>query len=718
MLNSPLRILIVDDEPTSRLLMQRVLARAGYSASLAVDGADALRQFDARHCDMVMLDVEMPGMDGYQVCLALRAAAGEQLPIVMVTGLDDMESIERAYQAGATDFIAKPINWSLIGHRVRYLFRSALAVLELRAANRNYAAILDAIPDLMFEIDLKGQILDYHPPRGEPSEAARQFHGHTVQQLLPPEGVRVCMEALQQAFAKGFCVGMQFEHRQGQERRWFELSVSRKNNDVCDRPTFLILSREITERKEAEQRIRSLAYVDSLTGLPNRLCFLERLAREIARAQFHRQRLGVLFLDLDNFKDINDGLGHATGDRVLQRVAECLRLGLRPADMVARLEDQDQDEELGLARLGGDEFTVLLPHMGSNEAALALARRIGMLIRAPFSLEGREVVLTASIGIAVYPDDGADAEALLKYADTAMYEAKVMGRDNCQYYNAELTRQALQRLNTETSLRLALDRGEFFLLYQPQLDVASGRMRSVEALIRWAHPELGLVAPAQFIPVAEKTGLIVAIGEWVLRTAAAQARAWQDAGRPLRVAVNLSPRQFRSGTLLATVEDILATGLAPEWLELELTESALMDDSEAIMATLRALRQSGVGLSLDDFGTGFSSMSYLARLPLTMIKVDQSFVRGLPADRDSFNIVRTVIALARNLGFLVTAEGVETIEQARILRRLACQSLQGYYFSKPVTASAIEALFDTVWNLDHLLRAPPAEAEAPEVLEP
>ena len=704
MLKKLLRILVVDDDPTSRRLMQAAFEKSGFLVSLAADGADALLQFRTTPCDMVMLDVEMPGMNGYQVCSALRAEVGDELPIVMVTGMDDIHSIQCAYDAGATDFIAKPINWSLMGHRVKYLSRSYLSMRELRAANARNAAILDAIPDLMFELDIEGRYLDYHSPRSELlAMAPAKFLGRTVSEVLPPSAAEVCMSALREAHEKGISTGMQFGLQLQHDNHWFELSVARKTSDSGQKPNFIVLSRDITERKEAEHRIERLAYFDSLTGLPNRLSFLERLEREIHRAHVHGAKLAVLFLDLDGFKNINDTLGHTIGDRALQLVADRLRLGIRPTDMLTRLEADGA--EIGLARLGGDEFTVMIPNLAHGDDALALAQRISELIRRPFNLDGREVVLTASIGIAVYPTDGETPDALLKTADTAMYHAKNKGRDNCQFYSASLTLQAMQRLNLESNLRLALERGEFFLVYQPQLDVESGRIRSVEALIRWKHPKQGLISPIEFIPLAEETGLIVPIGEWVLRTACAQAFRWHADGHPVRVAVNLSPVQFRNPNLLNSVTNILAGGLRPELLELEITEGALMEDCDTTLATLRALRGKGVQISLDDFGTGYSSMSYLKRLPVNMIKVDQSFVRGLPDDSDSLTIVRTIITMAKNLGFTVTAEGVETLEQARLLHGLSCEALQGYYFSKPVPASDIPALLDKRWCLDDLILA-------------
>jgi predicted signal transduction protein with EAL and GGDEF domain len=364
---------------------------------------------------------------------------------------------------------------------------------------------------------------------------------------------------------------------------------------------------------------------------------------------------------------------------------------VRPADVVARVDASE--EEIELARLGGDEFTVLVPHLRGAEDVLGVAHRIHEEMRRPFRLEGKDVVLTTSIGISVFPDDGEDGATLLKHADTAMYHAKDQGRDNCQFYSASLTQQALRRLDLENNLRRALQRDEFFLLYQPQFDLETGRVESVEALIRWQHPEQGLVSPLDFIPAAEENGLIVPIGEWVMRTACADARRWEQEGHSLRVAVNLSARQFRDPDLAERIGLILAaSGLSADRMELEVTEGSLMEDTEATLATLNRLTEMGLRLSLDDFGTGYSSLSYLKRLPLNNVKVDRSFVRGLPLDHDNLAIVRAIVSLARNLGFTVTAEGVESLEQARCLQDLACDTLQGYFIGRPVGADEISGL--------------------------
>ena len=699
---APAKILVVDDDPTARILFRAAMTICGFEVSLAVDGEDALRQFRASPADLVMLDIDMPGMNGHEVCAVLRKESDPLLPILMVTGMDDVQSVESAYRSGATDFIVKPMNWALIGHRVKYLLRGHQALEDLRAANARNAAILQAIPDLLFEMDLDGRYVDYHSPHSALLAApVETMIGKTVAEILPPEAAQVCMAALQAAHETGGSTGLQFELQLAQGAFWFELSVSRKEVEPGRKPHFIVLSRDITERKVSELKILQLASFDCLTGLANRRSFLERVDREIRRSRGRGARLGVLFMDLDEFKNINDTMGHDAGDQALQLTAERLREAVRSADLVSRTAAQVADVEL--ARLGGDEFTALILDIKQPEDALVVARRILHLMRQPFVLNGVEVRLTASIGIALYGDDGADAATLLKHADTAMYLAKDLGRDNCQFYSAKLTEIAMQRMQRqqlEVDLRLALERDEFILHYQPQICVATGRIQSVEALIRWNRPRHGLVAPLAFIPAAEQTGLIVPMGEWVLRTACADAARWQREGHPLGVAVNLSPLQFKDSHLVRVVLEILtSTGLAPELLELEVTESVVMEDTSATMATLKAFQACGVRIALDDFGTGYSSLSYLKRMPLGKLKVDQSFVMGLPDDLENLAIVRAILAMADSLGLSVTAEGVETLEQAQVLKSMACGSLQGNFFSKPVPAEAIPDLLDQVWGL-------------------
>ena len=700
------KILVVDDDPTARILFRASLAIFGYQVSLACDGEDALRQFRAEAFDMVMLDIDMPGMSGHEVCAVLRAEADPLLPILMVTGMDDVQSVERAYRSGATDFIVKPMNWALIGHRVKYLLRGHEALLDLRAANDRNAAILQAIPDMLFEVDLEGRYIAYHSPHMELLAApVDDLIGKTVVDIMPPDAAQTCLDALREAHEKGTSFGLSMALPLVSGMTWFELSVSRKAVLPGQLPRFIVLSRNITERKEAELKIQQLAFFDSLTGLANRRSFLERVEREIRRARYGGQKLGVLFMDLDGFKNINDTLGHSAGDQALQITADRLREAVRSADLVSR--SSTVGTEVEIARLGGDEFTALILDLRHPEDAQVVANRIIQSMRQALELNGIEVRLTVSIGISIFNDDGEDATTLLKHADSAMYLAKDLGRDNCQFYSAKLTEVAmlrLQRLQFDADMRLALEREEFTLFYQPQINVATGQIQSVEALIRWQRPGHGLVAPLDFIPAAEQNGLIVPMGQWVLRTACQDAVNWQRLGQPLRVAVNLSPLQFKAADLVQMVTDALAqSGLAPELLELELTESSVMEDTAGTMETLKAFREAGVHIALDDFGTGYSSLSYLKRMPLGNLKVDKSFVKGLPDDGENLAIVRAILAMSNSLGLHVTAEGVETLAQAQVLKSMKCATLQGYFFSPPVPAEEISDLLSKRWLLDEHL---------------
>ena len=441
------------------------------------------------------------------------------------------------------------------------------------------------------------------------------------------------------------------------------------------------LQAEVFERMQTEQQIWHMAHHDALTGLPNRALLQDRLAQALHQASRRDNRVAVMFLDLDRFKSINDSLGHAVGDELLKQVAERLRGSVRSMDTVSRL--------------GGDEFVVVLHDVGNADDVVMVAEKILASLAPPLQIENHSLHMTPSVGISVFPDDGTDAMQLMKNADTAMYHAKAAGRNNFQFFAGHMNDAATRFFNLEQRLRRAIDRGELLLHYQPLVDLERRAVCGLEALVRWNDPENGMVSPGEFIPVAEETGLIVPLGEWVLREAMRQNRAWQEMGMPLiPVSVNLSPRQFRQRGLVEMVRTVLAeTGQPARLLELEITEGSLMQDQEETLVRLRELAEMGVRLAIDDFGTGYSSLSYLKRFPVHKLKVDQSFVRDLCDDKEDAAIVAAIIALARTLGLDTLAEGVETDAQLAMLVQYGCRRFQGYYFSRPLAPDQTDCLF-------------------------
>ena len=570
------RVLVIDDNEMDRLMACQALSQAGYQVESAADGRAGLALFRATPSDLVLMEVMMPVLDGHAACRALRElpqAAG--VPVLMMTGRDDVEAIHQAYEAGATDFIGKPVRWPVLVHRVRYLLRAA----------------------------------------------------GTLQAL----------------------------HR-------------------------------------SELRTRYLARHDPLTGLPNRQQVTEQITLGLARARRRQTHTAVLLLDLDKFKRINESFGPGAGDQLLRQFGERLQQCLRLEDAVVHLDAEANAGQGCVARVGGDEFALLVADLAQPRDAAKVAVRVLEALRRPLRIDGQELVITASIGISVFPVDGPDANALLVNADAAMSHAKADGGDGFTFYNKPMNASALERLSLEASLRQGLQRGEFVLHFQPQLDLAGQRVVGAEALLRWRHPTQGMVSPLSFIPLAEESGLIVPIGEWALYEACRQACTWpQQPGQPpLRVAVNLSARQFRQFALVDQVAGALAaSGLAAERLELEITESCLMQDVELAIAILDRLRRLGCRVSVDDFGTGYSSLAYLKRFPIDALKIDRYFVRGLPDESQDAAIVGAVIGMARGLGLEVVAEGVETVPQRDWLLGHGCDVAQGYLIAKPMPGEAL-----------------------------
>jgi predicted signal transduction protein with EAL and GGDEF domain/FixJ family two-component response regulator len=705
--HSPAVVLVADDDPVMRLLMLEMLDSVGLVGIEAEDGAQAVDLAHARAPDLILLDVEMPKMDGFAACRAIRDLPnGATVPIVMVTGGDDLEAVTNAYEAGATDFVSKPINWPILGHRVLYVLRASDAIVRLRIADAQNRAVLAAIPDTFFRMSRDGIYLDYEPGReGQARDvrdagAEEQIVGRHVTDVLPRDIAERLLEQVGIALHVRQVRSVEYELIRFGEAQHVEARLVATGPDEV-----LGLVRDISERKRAEEQIRRLAYCDSLTGIPNRQAFLEMLERELQRSKIGNRKFAVLFMDLDAFKRINDTLGHDVGDQLLKQVSERLRDTIRPSDLMSRgdllprAEAGHRSEGTNLARLGGDEFTILIPDLERVEYALNVAHRVKDAMRRPFLIEGNEIFVTASIGISLFPEDGDDSTSLLKYADTAMYHAKNCGKNNAKLYSSSLTMQIMSHVRLEVGLRRALQNDELYLLYQPQLDVRSSEIVGVEALVRWRHSERGVVSPSEFIPLAEETGLIVPIGEWVLRTACRQARHWQKlARRPVRMAVNLSAKQFKDENLSQIVMSALHdTGLDPRLLELELTEGTLMDDAKATLATLEQLRGIGVYLSIDDFGTGYSSMNYLKRFDVRALKIDRSFISGLPQDSENAAITRAIIAMAHGLKMIVVAEGVETGEQLVLLEEYGCDLVQGFYLGRPAPAETVTGMLQRLW---------------------
>ena len=450
-----------------------------------------------------------------------------------------------------------------------------------------------------------------------------------------------------------------------------------------------VIISNVSRRKETEAKLEYLAHYDSLTDLPNRYMFNDRLAQAIAHAERKKQLLAILFLDIDNFKHINDTIGHKMGDQLLQKIASRLMTGMRKTDSICRLSTEAPEDIM--ARLGGDEFTILLNKIANIEEPAIVAGRILKKLAEPFIVGAQELYVTASMGIAVYPFDGKDLDTLLMNADVAMYQAKNQGRNSYQYYSESMNKFTLERFTIENKLRKALDHNEFMLFYQPQVNIQTGQLIGVEALIRWLQPDLVLTRPGEFIPLAEQTGLIIPMGEWVIRTACEQTKTWQEAGvKAMCMTVNVSGIQFKQDNFLTTISQILSdTGVDPHSLQLELTESTVMQNSENTIKKLRALQAMGVQTSIDDFGTGYSSLKYLKHFPLSTLKIDTSFVKELTTSPTDQSIVKAIITLAHNFNLKVVAEGVETEEQLAYLRDCSCEAVQGYFICPPVNSAVL-----------------------------
>jgi diguanylate cyclase (GGDEF)-like protein len=607
--NTAATILIVDDVPENLRLLAAALTSQDYRVRPAKSGAMALMSVLACPPDLVLLDINMPDMNGYDVCAQIKAnPLTAMIPIIFFSVNDAVVDKVKAFEVGGSDYVLKPFHVDEVLARVKHQLMLRNAQQEIYRLN---SALEQRVHQRTMELELANQELTY----------------------------------------------------------------------------------EVAERKRAQEQLIYDALHDSLTGLPNRNLFLERVQTVLDRLnQEPEAQFAILFIDLDRFKIINDSLGHMVGDQLLVAIAQILSNCLRPCDTVARL--------------GGDEFTILLNNIQTEQDAIAIAERIQKELTAPFEVEGHTVFTSASIGIAYGARSYSETVDLLRDADIAMYHAKEQGKARYAIFDPCMYQRTLQLLQLERDLRKAIENQEFVLYYQPIVCLRNGHVAGFEALIRWQHPERGFISPQEFIPIAEDTGLIVPLGDWVLREACKQLRHWHDtipSASNLRVSVNLASKQIQEQDFIHKVDRILAeTGLDGNFLRLELTESMLMERTQEIIEMLTQVRHRRILLSIDDFGTGYSSLSYLHRFPVSTLKIDRSFVTQMTVDNESFEIARTVVTLAHALNLDVIAEGVETPEQVTQLRRLGCEFGQGYLFSKPLSTLAIESLLSEQEHLRHV----------------
>ena len=550
-------VVLADDDPSIRLMVRHVLESEDFDIIEASDGLEAIKAVEKHHPALILLDAVMPGIDGFTTCQQIKEKGHTDIPVMMITGLDDDASVERAYEVGAIDFITKPIKWAVLKHRVKSVVAKVIA----------------------------------------------------------------------------------------------------------------------------ERKVQLLAYRDTLTGLPNRLLFADRLEQAVIRSERSRTSMALMLVDIDDFKLVNDSFGHDAGDKLIKAVGELISKSLRRADTIARL--------------GGDEFAVIIEDINGPDDAISIADNLTTILEHNVRLDDQETYTSASIGIAVYPEDGKDARTLLKNADTAMFRAKENGRHCFQFYKPEMSVNAMERLDLENSLKAAFENDEFLIHYLPVIDIHKNEVVGVEALLRWQHPDKGMIQPADFVKIVEDCGLIVALGEWLIYSVCKQIKVWQDAGlENQNVSINLTPRQFKEQDLVALFtqamdeHDIEATSLS-----VEVTERTLIDNIGEVESTLKKLRAMGMKILLDDFGTGYASLAYLKEFPVDVVKIDRAFVAGIPDNEDDSTIVDAIAGLTRGLKLSLLAEGVENERQLDVLKSLGCQYAQGFFWSKALPGNEYEQFY-------------------------
>ncbi len=691
-------VLLVDDDDVTRMLTGIALRERGFDVTEASSGEQALELLVEWTPDVIVLDAVMPGLDGFDTCGAIRGPAGlGNLPVLMLTGLDDEASILRAYQVGATDFFVKSTQWSLLAGRLRYVLRSARTRLELERSKAKLARAQDLARMGSFEwrmpsaqqpggLTMAPEALRVFGFGANDSVSAREL----IRMVPAPERhgmVRVFRNVIHHHIVLAIDVPVVLGDGRS---RVLHIEAEPEFGEIGGAQGYTGIVQDVTDRRVAEDRIRHLANFDALTALPNR----RQLIWRTERALDHARRLGhlaaLLLIDLDRFKVINDTLGHAAGDDLLIEVARRLRACVRHNDQAMEggfdaFGTRSHRSLEAVGRLGGDEFVALLPEVSDELDAERVSLRVLEAMRESIFVGGQECFVTASVGIAMYPRDGQTVADLLRNSDVAMYSVKSAGRNASAIYSPQLAGRGREKIELEGALHRAIERNELVLHYQPKLDVRGAKMVGVEALMRWQRGK-ALVPPGDFIPLAEETGLIVPLSEWALREAARQAKVWRTQfDFDDSIAVNLPTRLFERSDLVETIHDaVMACGVPHRSIQLEITETGLMKDLQKVIPSLHRLNEIGVEISIDDFGTGYSSLAYLTTLPISELKIDRSFVRDLGITPQSTAVVTAIIALARSLGLRVIAEGVEDLRQMQTLYRAGCGVMQGFLFSRPV----------------------------------
>lgn len=698
-MNSPSnRLLIVDDNELNRDMFARRLERKGYQALVADSARGLAERVRQSGAELVLLDIEMPDVSGLDALRSLRDAYSPiELPIIMVTAKTQSEDIVKALAAGANDYVTKPIDFAVAVARIATQLSLKRAQEALKESEERYALAARGSNDGLWDWNVAANVIHFSPRwkamLGFQENEIGQSPEEWTERIHDADRQRVKQELA--AHQAGATPHFESEHRMLHKDGTFRWMLSRGLAvfDASGKASRMAGSQtDITEGKVS----------DPLTGLPNRLLFVDRVGRLIKHSKRRKNHdFATLFMDLDGFKMINDSLGHLIGDQLLIGVANRLEKCLRATDTVARL-----GESFTVARLGGDEFTVLLEDLKEPDDAKRAADRLMKALEAPFHLGGKEVYTSLSIGIALGSPSYEHAEEILRDADTAMYRAKSLGKARYEVFDADMRADVIARLQLETDLRHALQRGEFRNFYQPIVTLATGEIAGFEALLRWQHPTRGMLGPEEFIVAAEETGLIRELGWWNLQEACRQIRQWRggsEANSKLVISVNLSPKQFLQPNLVADIGVMLRElALPPEALKLEITESAVMGDPAGAVTMLQQMKLLGIQLAIDDFGTGYSSLSYLHRFPLDTLKIDRSFISGMSNASEGMEIARTILPMADTLQLDVIAEGVETLEQVALLKKLNCKYGQGYFFSRPLSADGAAAFLlarDREWQL-------------------